>query len=571
MFKNLSWLLLVLAAIVVPSFVSHIFFYGVHDAFLRDEKAIEVWWLVVYIFVGPTIAALARISYVEELVGFRRCEAFAILLSVFVACREVLLMSHGSLTLPQLALGLDAVVTAVHLALPIRWCVILWADLFFVFGFAGWCVIHSRLTLTEMEMSDEVYILAVFFGLVLAASLGLRSAELADRRHFTTVVDERSLRARAEFDLEQVIQGDQGRFRPAGVRSGSEGGSTANTGELTTNTGQLFKALGEREHEDAVSQNSPFERGVPQQLVSLGTQEHWLIPERELKIFIGKVLGRGGFGQVVQGRYCCTPVAVKLVAEGSWGSNFGSALSELRVLRHLRHPNIALFHGACMTQDENGMDLKLVFEQVRGKTLKKFVPLLHGLKEPPLNREQMSSCMSVMNGITQALVYLHTKTPAIVHADLKPSNVMVQGPWRKPDAKLLDFGMSRVVSRHAQVSGGTQGFRAPEVGRSGVKASPAVDIFSLGRILMFLAGARPGVTMPEPWRETVSECTSQEPHDRPKAEDIYEKLFRQADDEEDEDGFDVSSGFFVNQPQGAGREDTEPQAERRRGECRASL
>eukprot|EP00424_Heterocapsa_rotundata_P000799 CAMPEP_0168676082 /NCGR_PEP_ID=MMETSP0503-20121227/24507_1 /TAXON_ID=89963 /ORGANISM="Heterocapsa rotundata, Strain SCCAP K-0483" /LENGTH=59 /DNA_ID=CAMNT_0008720509 /DNA_START=76 /DNA_END=251 /DNA_ORIENTATION=- len=59
---------------------------------------------------------------------------------------------------------------------------------------------------------------------------------------------------------------------------------------------------------------------------------------------------------------------------------------------------------------------------------------------------------------------------------------MVQRPWPTPTAKLLDFGVSRVVSRRSKILGGTTGFRAPESqrGSSSLWARPPADMFAIG-------------------------------------------------------------------------------------------
>ena len=60
---------------------------------------------------------------------------------------------------------------------------------------------------------------------------------------------------------------------------------------------------------------------------------------------------------VVQGTLGCTPVAVKMRGEqrpGRCKSRYVDILSELRVLRRSRHPNIALLHGACVKPSPAG-------------------------------------------------------------------------------------------------------------------------------------------------------------------------------------------------------------------------
>ena len=67
-----------------------------------------------------------------------------------------------------------------------------------------------------------------------------------------------------------------------------------------------------------------------------------------------------------------------------------------------------------------------------------------------------------------ALRYLHRKCPPVVHGDLKHSNVMIETRALKHggsffQARLLEFGWSRVPSDRAKPLGGTMRWCAPEV------------------------------------------------------------------------------------------------------------
>uniref|UniRef100_A0A7S4VFB4 Protein kinase domain-containing protein n=1 Tax=Alexandrium monilatum TaxID=311494 RepID=A0A7S4VFB4_9DINO len=91
-----------------------------------------------------------------------------------------------------------------------------------------------------------------------------------------------------------------------------------------------------------------------------------------------------------------------------------------------------------------------------------------------------------MLGICQALWYMHTRTPAVIHSDLKPSNIMVEWTSGGPHPKLLDFGLSRVITRNALTLGGTQEWSPQEVfNRTGAKCS--ADVYSFGLLIFFIA------------------------------------------------------------------------------------
>ena len=54
-----------------------------------------------------------------------------------------------------------------------------------------------------------------------------------------------------------------------------------------------------------------------------------------------------------------------------------TVFNELRVLRHVHHPNIALLHGACFRSDGAGaLEVMLVLEKVAGVSMRKYLAAL---------------------------------------------------------------------------------------------------------------------------------------------------------------------------------------------------
>ncbi len=65
-----------------------------------------------------------------------------------------------------------------------------------------------------------------------------------------------------------------------------------------------------------------------------------------------QIIGRGGFGFVMEGSHHCARVAVKGTCPGGGRSlhkAIDSQLNELHMFRRLRHPNILLFYGAALS------------------------------------------------------------------------------------------------------------------------------------------------------------------------------------------------------------------------------
>lgn len=188
----------------------------------------------------------------------------------------------------------------------------------------------------------------------------------------------------------------------------------------------------------------------------------------------------GGFAEVFRGTWQGTVVAVKQLLERS--SEVKEKLEqEVEVLSKLRHPNLLLFMGYCV-------DPPLICTEFmrRGSLhtiLKAGKPL-----EPARNH---AVALSVARGMS----YLHSRSPPILHLDLKSPNILVDDKWR---VKIADFGLARMrqatqVSAKSQFHG-TPEWMAPEMLRAEDYDEHA-DSYSFGVVLWELLTAR------KPWEE----------------------------------------------------------------------
>jgi len=91
-------------------------------------------------------------------------------------------------------------------------------------------------------------------------------------------------------------------------------------------------------------------------------------------------------------------------------------------------------------------------------------------------KSNLQALYSVVGEVLQALHHVHQR--GLIHGDVKPQNIMVQ----KAKAKLLDFGLARVVGTSSNRAGGTLAYIAPELFKGG-KIDPRVDLYSLGVVL----------------------------------------------------------------------------------------
>jgi len=120
----------------------------------------------------------------------------------------------------------------------------------------------------------------------------------------------------------------------------------------------------------------------------------------------------------------------------------------------------------------------LVLELVDGLALSGYITQ----EEPPPNQARLK----LMRDVASALRYLHSRTPKVVHGDLKSGNIFVESCRELPIAKLLDFGLSWLLTRNAKPLGGTLVWMAPEVcaRKKGSVDTPS-DVFSFGCVMLF--------------------------------------------------------------------------------------
>jgi len=231
---------------------------------------------------------------------------------------------------------------------------------------------------------------------------------------------------------------------------------------------------------------SPLRRNVSQFLVEEGYKECWLVDAKEVQV--GARIGEGAAATVWQGEWRHTPVAVKRCnnIDATNRTDRDALLSEINVLRTLRHPNITLFMGAVI----NEADLFILLEWMPGGSLQHLLFRNHGRPLP------MKMTSSIARDTLVGLNFLHKCNPPVIHRDLKPANILI-GP--NGEAKIADFGLSSfsadsnggIPSDVANISMGQNGlgtfrYMAPEVYRGENSGEPA-DIYSFGLILNYMA------------------------------------------------------------------------------------
>ena len=100
---------------------------------------------------------------------------------------------------------------------------------------------------------------------------------------------------------------------------------------------------------------------------------------------------------------------------------------------------------------------------------------------------QFKLCWQIFYQVTEALNYLHLLKPKILHLDLKPDNILVDGKNRTTRfIKIADFGLASIHSEEGHFKlVGTEEYMAPEVRpfyEKDVAFNEKADIYSLAVI-----------------------------------------------------------------------------------------
>ena len=206
---------------------------------------------------------------------------------------------------------------------------------------------------------------------------------------------------------------------------------------------------------------------------------------------LGQAIGSGGFATVFRARdrQGNTDVAVKLVPPGFDAAQLGERLrTEAAVLERLK--KLSSRHVARIFElGSDAQGVWLVTELIDG------VPLsVEALGRALLPHE----VLRVSRGVLEGLSVAHGL--GIVHADVKPSNILVPRTEKALDGpKLIDFGLARLTTRAdlarelgegAPASGvviGSARWMAPEV-LTGSPADMRSDVYSTGLVLFALLG-----------------------------------------------------------------------------------
>ena len=188
---------------------------------------------------------------------------------------------------------------------------------------------------------------------------------------------------------------------------------------------------------------------------------------------IVEILGQGGMGSVYRAvdENLGVDVAVKenLFTTDEYARQFRL---EAVILANLRHPNLPRVTDHFVIGDQGQY---LVMDYIEGEDLRQRMERMGNVTE--------DDAILIGAAICDALAYLHTRRPPILHRDLKPGNIKITSDGH---IFLVDFGLAKVLHGSQATTTGaramTPGYSPPEQYGT-ARTDSRTDIYSLGATL----------------------------------------------------------------------------------------
>ena len=207
--------------------------------------------------------------------------------------------------------------------------------------------------------------------------------------------------------------------------------------------------------------------------------------------------GRGGVGRVYRAwdTYLGQIVALKRLlvetageASGLDTSHVQSLIQEARSAIRLRHQGIVSVFDVGRVDREYYVSM----EFIEGETLHERISAAKRRKRLSSLFEDFTGTVRILAEVARAVHHAHTRSTPIIHCDLKPGNILIDGEGH---AHVVDFGLARTVQQESDEPGeisGTPSYMAPEQasGRTD-RIDARTDVYAVGAILYELLTGRP--------------------------------------------------------------------------------
>ena len=183
------------------------------------------------------------------------------------------------------------------------------------------------------------------------------------------------------------------------------------------------------------------------------------------------LLGRGGMGEVYRADdlKLGQPVALKFVAAALSGNQQLLELfhNEVRLSRQITHPHVCRVFDIGEFEGQHYLTMEYIDGEPLSHLIRRIGPLPH------------EKCLDLARQMSLALAAAHESN--VLHRDLKPGNVMIDGRGR---AKITDFGLARLAHRSSEREPhvGTPAYMAPEQFLRN-ETSEQSDLFALGLVM----------------------------------------------------------------------------------------
>src|SRR5581483_5069862 len=229
------------------------------------------------------------------------------------------------------------------------------------------------------------------------------------------------------------------------------------------------------------------------------------------------LLGQGGMGAVYRGRdpELERPVAVKVMLDST--PDFVARFRrEAQSIARLTHANIVQVYDFGVDGEGNPY---FVMELIDGTPLDKIIR--------DRGRLAPADAVNLARQAAEGLAAAHRA--GIVHRDVKPSNLIVDG---RGGVKLVDFGIARVREgggaqlTNAAALMGTPGYMAPEQAAGGKPVDHRADIYALGLTLYEMLAGHPPFQADDPISLVVKNMQEPLPDLRMSSDGIPEELVR---------------------------------------------